>query len=118
RALLVAVRRLPSFDVVVGASHFVPDAAALASLVRRGALGVSYVYHLVAGRRGVAPRTLWSKGDEQVGLALLRRFAGVVFVSNSATASSLLARGFEPVHTAVGVDVGSFPRVAPAELPP
>src|SRR5205823_14632362 len=63
-------------------------------------------------------RTLWSKGDEQVGLALLRRFAGVVFVSNSATASSLLARGFEPVHTAVGVDVGSFPRVAPAELPP
>jgi glycosyltransferase involved in cell wall biosynthesis len=118
RAVAVAVRRLPAFDVAVAASHFVPDAAAVASFARRGALGVSYVYHLVAGRRSLAPRTLWSKGDERVGLALLSRFAGVVFVSNSATATSLTARGVDPVHTAVGIDVASFPRVASATLPP
>jgi glycosyltransferase involved in cell wall biosynthesis len=118
RGLSVASRKLASVDVVVAGSHFIPDAAALATLVRRGALGVAYVYHLVAGRAGFAPRTLWSKGDERVGLAFLRRFAGVVFASNSQTADLLASCGFRPVHTAVGVDLASFPRVVPSELPP
>ena len=119
RALLtVSTRKLTRVDVVVTASHFLPDAAALASSVRRGALGVSYVYHLVADRRSLGPRTLWSKSDERIGLALLRRFAGVVFVSNAQTAAALGARGFDPVRTAVGVDVASFPRVVPSALPP
>jgi glycosyltransferase involved in cell wall biosynthesis len=90
----------------------------LTTFVRRGALGVAYVYHLVAGRPGFAPRTLWSKGDERVALTLLRRQARIVFVSNSQTADLLRARGFDPVHTAVGVDVASFPHVVPSSLPP
>jgi glycosyltransferase involved in cell wall biosynthesis len=118
RSVTVTARRSPARDVVVAASHFVPDAAALASFVRRGALGVSYVYHLVANRPGRTLRTLWSKSDERVALALLRRSAGIVFVSNSLTAAELEQRGFSPVHTAVGIDVASFPQVEPAELPP
>ena len=108
RAVKATMTELPPSDVVVAASHFTPDAAGLRALVRRGALGVSYVYHLVAERAGLRPRTLWSKADERVGLALLRRFAGVVFVSNDATASALSKRGFDPVRSAVGVDVASF----------
>jgi glycosyltransferase involved in cell wall biosynthesis len=110
RAVEVAVRRDQRTDVVVAASHFVPDAAAVATFARRGALGVAYVYHLVAQRQDVRLRTLWSKSDERVALALLRRRARVVFVSNDATDALLRARGFTPVRTAVGVDVESFRR--------
>jgi glycosyltransferase involved in cell wall biosynthesis len=118
RSVVATVREPPAADVVVAASHFTPDAAGLARLVRRGALGVSYVYHLVADRSGLSPRTLWSKGDERLGLALLRRFADVVFVPNRATATALAERGFEPIHTAMGVDVASFREAAPGSLPP
>jgi glycosyltransferase involved in cell wall biosynthesis len=118
RAVEVAVRRRQRADVVVAASHFVPDAAAVATFARRGALGVAYVYHLVGGRRDVRARTLWSKNDERTGLALLRRRAGLVFVSNEPTAVALRARGFTPVRTAVGVDVGSFRPASLSSQPP
>lgn len=118
RAVLVSLRHSPPVDVVVAASHFVPDAAALASLTRRGALGVSYVYHLLGERSGHAPRTLWSKADERTALALLRRAARVVFVSNSETESALARRGFATERTAVGVEVASFPHVVPGSLAP
>ncbi len=108
RAVEVAVRDGVRVDVVAGASHFVPDAAAVSAGVRRGALGVAYVYHLVGDRRDLRARTLWSKSDERVGLALLRRRADVVFVSNEPTAASLRSRGFDTVRTAVGLDVLSF----------
>jgi glycosyltransferase involved in cell wall biosynthesis len=118
RAVAVTVRTAPSADVVVAASHFTPDVAGLAAAARRGALGVSYVYHLVETRKGLRPRTLWSKGDERAGLLLLRRHAGVVFVSNDATADALSARGFDPVRTAVGVDLAAFKQAAVAGAPP
>lgn len=118
RATLVSLRASPEVDVAVAASHFVPDAAAVASLVRRGALGVSYVYHLLDERPGLAPRTLWSKADERTALALLRRSARVVFVSNSKTEAALARRGFATVRTAVGVEVASFPHVVPGRLAP
>ena len=118
RALTVAVRQLPRADVVAAASHFIPDATGVATLARRGALGVAYVYHLIAERRVVSPRTLWSKADERLALALLRRSARVVFVSNQPTAAALAARGFDPVRTAVGVDLASFRPTAAASLPP
>lgn len=118
RAITASVRELPPADVVVAASHFIPDAAALATTVRRGALGVAYVYHLVAGRRDLRPRTLWSKTDERLGLSLLRHFAGVVFASNTTTAAALAERGFRPVRTAVGIDLASFRQAAPGRLPP
>jgi glycosyltransferase involved in cell wall biosynthesis len=117
RTVIAAVRELPPADVVVSASHFTPDAAGLARLVHRGALGVSYVYHLVEGRSGLGPRTLWSKGDERLGLMLLRRFAGLVFVSNRTTGEALVGRGFNPVHTAVGVDLSRFKQAVPGDLP-
>ena len=118
RAALVSLRHSPAADVVVAASHFIPDAAALASVTRRGALGVSYVYHLLGDRPGLAPRTLWSKADERIALRLLRRSARVVFVSNSETEAALARRGFATVRTAVGVEVASFPHVVPSELAP
>jgi glycosyltransferase involved in cell wall biosynthesis len=118
RALASAVRKLPRADVVVAASHFTADAAALAAVVRSGALGVSYVYHLVAERSGLSARTLWSKSDERVGLALLRRFSDIVFASNRPTETALAQRGFAPIRTAVGVDLASFRQAAPAKLPP
>jgi glycosyltransferase involved in cell wall biosynthesis len=118
RAAAVAVRRAPAPDVVVAASHFLPDAAAVAALVRRGAFGVAYVYHLVGARPGRSVRTIWSKADERAGLALLRRSARVVFASNEPTSSALRARGIEPVATTIGVDVSSFTPAQPAELPP
>ena len=118
RAVAVSVTKPPGADVVVAASHFHPDAAAVARLARRGTLGVAYVYHLVAGRRGRGLRTLWSKSDERVGLALLKRFAGVVFTSNRGTEAALAARGFTPVHTAVGVDLASFRRAKPSAVGP
>jgi glycosyltransferase involved in cell wall biosynthesis len=61
---------------------------------------------------------MWSKGDERVGLALLRRFASVVFASNTHTFETLVARGFRPVRTAVGVDLASFRRATPEHFPP
>jgi glycosyltransferase involved in cell wall biosynthesis len=112
RSVVASIRTLPHADVVVAASHFTPDAAALRTLVRRGALGVGYVYHLVSGRPGCGPRTLWSKTDERIGLALLRRFAGVVFVPNEPTARELGRRGIDPVRTAVGIDVAAFRQTA------
>jgi glycosyltransferase involved in cell wall biosynthesis len=118
RAVAVAVRRAPVPDVVVAASHFLPDAAAVAALGRRGAFGVAYVYHLIAERPDRSVRTLWSKSDERIGLALLRRAAGVVFASNEPTSSALCARGFEPIPTTIGVDVDSFTLARPGELPP
>jgi glycosyltransferase involved in cell wall biosynthesis len=108
RAVEVLVRDGRRADVVAAASHFAPDAAAVSAGVGRGALGVAYVYHLVGERRDIRLRTLWSKADERVGLALLRHRAGVVFVSNEPTAATLRARGFDPVRTAVGLDVSSF----------
>jgi glycosyltransferase involved in cell wall biosynthesis len=118
RASLVTLRRPPAADVVLAASHFAPDAAGLARLVRRGALGVAYVYHLVAARNSLSPRTLWSKSDERLGLAILRRFAELVFVSNKPTAKALADRGFAPVHTAVGVDLSSFRRIGAPSVAP
>jgi glycosyltransferase involved in cell wall biosynthesis len=108
RAVAVSRRELPRVDVAVAASHFLPDAAALASLARRGAMGVAYVYHLIEQRRDLRPRTLWSKTDERIALGLLKRRADLVFVSNTHTAARLVQQGFAPVHTAVGIDVGSF----------
>lgn len=108
RALGVAVRPPTPPDVVVAASHFSPDVAALASLARRGSVAVGYVYHLVAGRERNDLRTLWSKADERIGLALLRRHADVVFVSNRRTEKALVERGFAPVRTDVGLDLGTL----------
>ncbi|MFL5982276.1 MAG: glycosyltransferase family 4 protein [Gaiellaceae bacterium] len=118
RTVAVAARAAARSDVVVAASHFLPDAAALASFVRRGALGVAYVYHLIGERRDRSLRTTWSKTDERIGLALLRRSADVVFVSNDLTAHALRARGFDPIATTIGIDVGSFARADPSRLPP
>jgi glycosyltransferase involved in cell wall biosynthesis len=108
RSLIALLRPLPQADVALASSHFMPDASALASLVRRGALGVGYVYHLVANRRTTDPRTLWTKSDERVGLAILKRYAKLIFVSNDATGATLKARGFHPVKTAVGIDFQQF----------
>jgi glycosyltransferase involved in cell wall biosynthesis len=75
---------------------------------RHGALGVAYVYHLIAARSQRDARTLWSLNDERAGLALIRRHAGLVFTSNAETAAALRSRGFEPVHTDVGIDLAAF----------
>jgi glycosyltransferase involved in cell wall biosynthesis len=118
RAAVTAVRNLPSADVVIAASHFTPDAVAQARLARRGAFSVAYVYHLVGRRVGLDARTLWSKADERLALALLRRCADLVFVSNRETADALADRGFEAVRTSVGVDLSLLAKAAPADLPP
>ena len=108
RAVGVSVRPPSTPDVVVAASHFFPDASALWALGRRGAIGVGYVYHLVAGRERNDLRTIWSKADEQIGLRLLRSCADLVFVSNRRTEAALSARGFAPHRTDVGVDLDQF----------
>jgi glycosyltransferase involved in cell wall biosynthesis len=108
RAAVMTRTDLRPADVVVAGSHFLPDAAALARLSRDGAHGVAYVYHLVADRSGLNPRTLWSKADERFSLALIRRHAKTVFTSNAGTAASLVDRGFEPVHTRVGIELDRF----------
>jgi glycosyltransferase involved in cell wall biosynthesis len=108
RGLVSFIRPLPRADVALAASHFIPDAAALAGLTRRGALGVGYVYHLIRGRPISDARTLWSRNDERVGLAILKRHADIVFASNDATAAALSRRGFHPVKTDVGIDLASF----------
>jgi glycosyltransferase involved in cell wall biosynthesis len=118
RSVTASVRRRPKADVVVAASHFTPDAAALAALVRDGALGVAYVYHLVSTRSSSGARTLWSKNDERLGLWILRRSADLVFASNRTTEEALTNRGFTPEHTAVGVDLSSFRRANPVAAPP
>ncbi|MGB9184344.1 MAG: glycosyltransferase family 4 protein [Solirubrobacteraceae bacterium] len=109
-------RRRP--DVVVAASHFLPDAATLTAAVRRGSRGVAYVYHLMEGRMDRSPRTLWSKVDERASLALLRRHASVVFTSNRETSDILGKRGFPVSPTDVGIDVASFQRARPESAPP
>jgi glycosyltransferase involved in cell wall biosynthesis len=105
RAVLAFRADLPPADVAVAGSHFLPDAAALTSLARRGAMGVAYVYHLVAGRERRDLRSLWSRNDERVALRLISRHAGLVFSSNSGTAAALRARGIETAHTRVGIDL-------------
>ena len=119
RGLLSLARPLPQADVALAASHFIPDAAALAALTRRGALGVAYVYHLVAARTASDARTLWSRNDERIGLAVLKRYADVVFASNDTTAAALARRGFRPVKTDVGIDLESFAgRIGPHDRKP
>lgn len=119
RALTAAVRPPAATDVVVAASHFSPDVAALSSLSRRGAVAVAYVYHLVADRERNDLRTLWSKADERISLGLLRRHADIVFVSNQATESALAQRGFTPVvRTDVGINLASLGEVPRRREPP
>jgi glycosyltransferase involved in cell wall biosynthesis len=118
RSIAARTGRPPKADVVVAASHFTPDAVALARLVRDGALGVAYVYHLVGGRTSLGLNTVWSKNDERLGLRILRRSADVIFASNRTTAQALIDRGFAPEHTAVGIDLSSFRRSNPATAPP
>ena len=108
RSVMAIALRLPQADVALAASHFTPDAAALMALSRRGALGVGYVYHLVATRTKTDTRTLWSRNDERMGLAILSRYADLVFVSNEGTAATLTQRGFRPVKTGVGIDLECF----------
>ena len=117
RSIHALLDRLPHADVVLAASHFTPDAAGLTAAVRRGALGVAYVYHLVRGRQDLNPRSLWSRGDERVGLALLRRNADLVFASNADTAAWLSQRGFHPVRTDVGIDLSAFGAEGSARKP-
>ena len=105
-------------DVVVAASHFSPDAAAVHAAARYGAYGVAFVYHLVAGRSDRGLRTLWSKSDEIVGLNLLRGSAQTVFTSNAETFRQLEQRGFTPLRTNVGLDLASFRTERSAETPP
>jgi glycosyltransferase involved in cell wall biosynthesis len=95
-------------DVVIAASHFLPDAATVHSAVRRGAAGVAYVYHLVEGRSDRSLRSGWSKFDERLSLALLLRAGTLTFTSNSETESRLREVGFAPLRTDVGIDVASF----------
>jgi glycosyltransferase involved in cell wall biosynthesis len=118
RRAAAVTRRAKTTDVVIAASHFIPDAAAVRSSARAGALGVAYVYHLIARRSGGGLRTLWSVSDERVSLRLLRRYATLVFGSNAETAAALLTRGFKPVRTDVGIDIASYSRADPAALPP
>jgi glycosyltransferase involved in cell wall biosynthesis len=116
RAWSVSTGSVPASDVVVTASHFMPDALALSAAVRQGAYGVAYVYHLVAERRHLDARTVWSKSDERLALAALRRYAGLVFVSNRGTAASLAHRGFNLAHTDVGVDLKEYSTTLPRRL--
>ena len=117
RSVTAFTRRLPAADIAAASSHFSPDAAGLAALVRRGALGVGYVYHLVADRGGRGPRTIWSRNDERLGLALLRRHADLVFVSNRETELALARRGLQPVRTDVGIDLAQFKRTNRRRVP-
>jgi glycosyltransferase involved in cell wall biosynthesis len=116
RGWSVSTGRVPGADVVVTASHFMPDALALGAAVRRGAYGVAYVYHLVAERHRLDARTAWSKTDERVALAVLRRYAGLVFVSNRSTADALARRGFQPVHTDVGIELDGHSTISRRRL--
>jgi glycosyltransferase involved in cell wall biosynthesis len=118
RRALEASVRVPPTDVAVAASYFIPDAAAIAAATRRGAHGVAYVYHLVETRRDRSPRTLWTKADERVSLALIRRCAGTIFTSNTETAVTLEQRGIRSTHTDVGLDLSSFRAGDPASAPP
>lgn len=117
RALEAAVH-VPPVDVAVAASYFIPDAAALMAATRRGAYPVAYVYHLVATRSDTTPRTVWSKADERVSLALIGRCAGTVFTSNASTALALELRGIRSTHTDVGLDLSSFRVGDPVSAPP
>ena len=117
RRAVRATRALPPADVVIAHSHFAADGAALRTVSRTGALGVAYVYHLIETRTERDARTLWSLNDERVGLALIRKHAGLVFTSNSETATSLRARGLMPVHTDVGIDLAAFVPSDPSARP-
>jgi glycosyltransferase involved in cell wall biosynthesis len=118
RAAAVTRKTVAATDAVIAASHFAPDAAAVRAYARAGAVGVSYVYHLIAGRSGGGLRTLWSASDERISLRLLRRYATIVFTSNAETTAALDERGFSPIRTAVGIDVASYSIAEPAALPP
>jgi glycosyltransferase involved in cell wall biosynthesis len=118
RRSLRAQIRPPRADVVIAASHFLPDACALAAAVRRGAAGVTYVYHLVGERTERSARSLWSRYDERASLAILRRRAAVVFACNSATAGALENQGFAPTRTDVGINTAAFAQARPAGAPP
>jgi glycosyltransferase involved in cell wall biosynthesis len=117
RALVAELATRPT-DVAVAASHFLPDAAFVHAAARRGAHGVAFVYHLVAGRSDRSLRTRWSRVDEAAGLRLLRTSAETVFSSNDETLEQLRGRGFAPLRTDVGLDVGAFRRAAPDNAPP
>ena len=117
RRAVGVTRSAGSTDAVIAASHFTPDAAAVRAFARAGALGVAYVYHLIAGRSGGGLRTLWSVSDERAALRLVRRYATVVFASNAETIDTLEERGFNPVRTDVGIDVASYSTADPAALP-
>jgi glycosyltransferase involved in cell wall biosynthesis len=108
RGAAALAARHPPTDAVLASSHFLPDAAGLAAATRDRALGVVYVYHLIAGRAARDPRTAWSKTDERLALRVLRGRAAVVFTSNPVTERALHGRGFEPVHTSVGLDLAVY----------
>ncbi|MCC6832747.1 MAG: glycosyltransferase family 4 protein [Thermoleophilia bacterium] len=101
-------RRAGRFDAAVAASHFLPDAAALAAV--RAARRAVFVYHLVPADRPPGIRTRVARDGERLALAWLRRTADLVFVANGETARALT--GWRSVtRTAVGIETAGFQAV-------
>lgn len=93
----------PASRVSIAASHFFHDVIpCVARHVFRGSCLVAYVHHVIArsDRRGRLVSRL-AVVLERVSLALLRRFATLVFVGSPEVGDQLTAMGFAPARVVV-----------------
>jgi glycosyltransferase involved in cell wall biosynthesis len=94
------------FDVIVGASHFLPDVTAL--MFGNTKTRAMYVYHLSSFRsRGVSVRSVIAIWAEQISLLIARSTKPLVFVSNREM-QNRLNRWKEVRYTVLGFDVLKF----------
>ena len=94
------------FDVIVGASHFLPDVITLIS--GKTSARAMYVYHLSSFRnRGVSARSTLAIWAERISLQVARSMKPLVFVSNKEVQSRLKRWG-DVRFTVLGFDVHKF----------
>jgi glycosyltransferase involved in cell wall biosynthesis len=95
-----------TFDVIVGASHFLPDVITL--FFGKTTARAIYIYHLSSLRnRGVSVRSIIAIWAEQISLQIARSMKPLVFVSNKEVQSRLKRWG-DVRFTVLGFDVRKF----------
>lgn len=93
---ILAMFRMPKAGVAVASSHFFNDVIPCVVARWRGGSGIAtFIYHIVADMdRPRSIRTVVSKVLEYGSLALLKRYADIIFVDNVEVVRSLEKRGF------------------------
>jgi glycosyltransferase involved in cell wall biosynthesis len=109
RSIVKHVRSIGRYDVMIGASHFLPDVIAL--MFGKCSSRAIYLYHLSTFRhRGISVRSTVAIFAEQISLRVVRLIKPLIFVSNREV-QDRLKRWDRVIFTVLGFDVKKFDQI-------